>query len=118
MRKITSLVSIFIFFFLIQGKAQQASTPSGSLSLLNKNILFYPNPASNTVNVNYSLYNSQYVSIGIYNQIGQEVISVVKETQKEGTYTYEVNVEKLGTGIYFIRINTGKEIITRKLIIS
>ncbi|HBX53448.1 MAG: hypothetical protein A2275_05595 [Bacteroidetes bacterium RIFOXYA12_FULL_35_11] len=118
MRKIASLVSFFVFIFLLQGVAQQTTVSSGNLSLLNKNILFYPNPASNTININYSINTSQFVCISIYNQIGQEVISVIKETQKEGTYSYEVNVEKLGIGIYFIRINTGKEFITRKLIIS
>lgn len=112
------LFHLFIFLTLSGIFAQQDTLKPASISLQNKNILYYPNPASKTLSINYSLQVQQQVSIGIYNQIGQEVIHVIKEQQKEGTYTHEVNIEKLITGIYFIRINTGKEVTTRKLIID
>lgn len=81
-------------------------------------MLFNPNPANGILRVTYSLSSNSRVSLSAYNQIGQEVISFVKETMKEGTYYIDADINRLLPGIYFIRMNAGKDIITKKLLVN
>ena len=70
--------------------------------------LLYPNPAKSTVSIQLST-ESTYVTYRIVNMIGQEVLS--GELGK-GT----INVEKLETGVYFMEVNDGEELMIQRFI--
>lgn len=106
---------------LISAQGNQAESITTNLNTsvpLKNNMLFNPNPATGLVRIGYSIVVCSKVSLSVYNQIGQEVLSVVKEYQKEGNYFFDADISKLLPGIYFVRLNAGKEIITKKLLIS
>jgi glutathione peroxidase len=73
----------------------------------NSNVIVFPNPAINfiDININYSnlLKNSYSSKILIYNTIGECLIS-----QKIDTYE-RINIEPLPSGLYFVRIG-GKSV--------
>lgn len=79
---------------------------------------FNSNPANGIVRISYSLAVSTKVNLSVYNQIGQEVNCFIKEIQKEGNYLIDADISKLFPGIYFIRMNAGKDIITKKLLVN
>jgi hypothetical protein len=100
------------------GQSESLPTSQNALPPQKNNMLFNPNPATNIVRIGYSLAICSKVSLSVFNQIGQEVLSVIKEYQKEGNYYLDTDISRLMPGIYFVRLNVGKEIITKKLIVN
>ncbi len=65
----------------------------------------YPNPCLLDAKISLQIKKPTTVSIQIFNQLGQEIIS--KHLQlNNGTRTIPLNVRYIDKGVYFIRINT------------
>jgi L-ascorbate metabolism protein UlaG (beta-lactamase superfamily) len=77
----------------------------------------YPNPFNPSTKIDYTIPTSGFVSVKIYNAIGQEVASLVNSTQPAGTYSVEWQANDFPSGVYFYRIETGECAATKKLIL-
>jgi len=82
----------------------------------------YPNPFNPMTVIHYSLSQRAPVRISIFNVLGQEVTTLVNETQPAGTY--ETNWDgldhtgkRVGSGVYFYRISAGNFSETRKMVL-
>jgi surface protein len=75
------------------------------------NILLYPNPTTGMV----YLKNTNASKLSVFNMIGQEVY---KMQLKEGPETQELNLNKLPSGIYIVKINEGNKIMTKQLVLE
>ena len=53
----------------------------------------------------------------VYNLLGQEVAALVNGERAAGSYTVDFNAEKLGTGVYFYRIDAGSFTQVKKMVI-
>lgn len=79
----------------------------------------YPNPFNPTAYVNYSLSKAANVRITVFNVRGQVVRTLLNDSRAAGNYRLEWNGKddrgnSLGTGIYYVRMDTGKESFVRK----
>jgi len=83
--------------------------PTGQLCL-------FPNPFSNSVTIEYKLAYPGITEINIYNQIGQVIKEFVHQESRVGINKLIWQTEDILSGIYFIRLQAGKEIITKKII--
>ena len=82
----------------------------------------YPNPFNPTTNFSYSVKDEALVTIEIYNVKGQKVRTLVNEVQDYGIYRVTWNGDadngnKVSSGIYFYKINTGDFTTTKKMIL-
>lgn len=77
----------------------------------------YPNPFNPTTNIEYSIPKSGYVTLKVYNILGQEVTSLYQGYQKAGSYKVDFNASKLSSGVYLYRLEAGNVSITKKLIL-
>jgi hypothetical protein len=77
----------------------------------------YPNPFNPTTNIKYSLPEESKVSLKIFNLIGQEVLTLVNETQKAGYQAVEFNASNLPSGVYFYRLEAGKYNAVKKMVL-
>jgi hypothetical protein len=75
----------------------------------------YPNPFNPTTTVTYDLPADQYVSLKVYNTLGQEVATLVDGIEPAGTRTAVFNADRLPSGTYFYRLQTGNVVETRKM---
>ncbi|NQV49087.1 MAG: lamin tail domain-containing protein [Candidatus Marinimicrobia bacterium] len=71
----------------------------------------YPNPFNPITNIKYDIPENAYVTLSIYNMIGQHVIDLVNEDQAPGFYHLQWNgLDKSGTpvssGLYIYRLTT------------
>ncbi|MBI5019861.1 MAG: T9SS type A sorting domain-containing protein [Ignavibacteriales bacterium] len=75
--------------------------------VLNQN---YPNPFNPNTNIEYRILNSGYVSLKVFNLLGQEIATLVNEQMQQGTYQVTWDATKHSSGVYFYRliVNNGE----------
>ncbi|MFH1701024.1 MAG: T9SS type A sorting domain-containing protein [Candidatus Zixiibacteriota bacterium] len=75
----------------------------------------YPNPFNPSTTISYSLPEQDYVTLKIYNILGQNIKTLVDETKPAGRYEVEWNSGMAASGIYFYRLTFEDKIITKKM---
>ncbi|KAA3596326.1 MAG: T9SS C-terminal target domain-containing protein [Calditrichaeota bacterium] len=81
----------------------------------------YPNPFNGSTQISYQLPEASLVKVRIYNALGQEIKTLVNQTQEAGFYklNWDAKDEKgsdVGSGIYFYRMEAKDFVKTRKMI--
>ena len=77
--------------------------------------LIYPNPATSSSVIYYSLANSTDVTIEVANNLGEKVLLLVNtQHQNEGKYKYEFSLKD--AGIYFVKMQTEQGVSVKRLI--
>jgi len=84
-----------------------------------ENILIsnYPNPFNSTTKIKYSISQSSFVVIQVYDILGNEIETLVNEEKTSGVYEIVFNAANLSSGIYFYQLKAGNFIQTRKMIL-
>ena len=77
----------------------------------------YPNPFNPSTNINFSISTSEFVTMKIYNSLGQEVSTVVNEFLNAGSYEVNFNAENLVSGMYVYKITAGSFTSTKKMLL-
>lgn len=67
----------------------------------------YPNPFNPSTKIKFNLENSGFVSLKVFNGIGQEVSVLINEEKPAGTYEVSFNATDLSSGIYFAKLSSG-----------
>ena len=81
---------------------------------LNQN---YPNPFNPTTTIVYSVQQRNFISLVVYNAIGQQVSVLANEEKEAGTYRISFDATGLPSGIYFYRLSAGSFVTTKKMIL-
>jgi ELWxxDGT repeat protein len=74
----------------------------------------YPNPFNPTTEINFTLPQSGYVTLKVYDAIGKEVATILQEQMNAGTYTAEFNGTGLSSGVYFYRLMSAGNVSMKK----
>jgi N-acetylneuraminic acid mutarotase len=77
----------------------------------------YPNPFNPSTIIKYELPKTSHVIIKIYNSLGDEVTTLLNQTQPVGSYSVNFNAKNLSSGIYFCRIVAGDWVSTNKMLL-
>ncbi len=77
----------------------------------------YPNPFNPSTVIEYSIPKSNFVTIKVYNLLGQTVATIVNQEQKAGTYRVSFDASKLASGVYMYQIQAGNVSLTKKMIL-
>ena len=77
----------------------------------------YPNPFNPSTTIQFGLPNASYVTLKIYNILGQEVATLINEKRDAGQYSVQWNAHGLASGVYFYRLSAGNYIETKKLLL-
>ncbi|MDP1676086.1 MAG: T9SS type A sorting domain-containing protein [Bacteroidota bacterium] len=77
----------------------------------------YPNPFNPNTMINYALPKAGNVVLKIFDALGREVATLVNEFKSEGTYNVPFNGSSLSSGIYFYRLQAGRYVETKKLVL-
>lgn len=75
----------------------------------------YPNPFNPTTTVNYTLPEANFITLAVYNSLGEKVNSLVNEVVSAGKHTLDFNAGNLSSGIYFLRMEAGSFVSTKKI---
>lgn len=77
----------------------------------------FPNPFNPITRIRYSVLNDMIVNIKVYDILGREVMVLVNEIRKKGSYEIIVDGSSLSSGIYFYRMTGAGNSITRKFLL-
>jgi hypothetical protein len=77
----------------------------------------FPNPFNNTSVIKYSIPKSSHVTLKIFNTLGEELETLVNVEKPAGTYELTWNASNLPSGVYFYRIQAGRFIDMKKMIL-
>ena len=77
----------------------------------------YPNPFNPNTIIRYTIPNKCFVSLSIYNIVGQRVATLVEEQKNAGDYEINFTKDNLASGIYFCRLNYGTNILSNKIVL-
>jgi hypothetical protein len=81
----------------------------------------YPNPFNPSTSINYALSEDGFVSLKIYNTLGEEVATLVNEYQVAGIRSAVWNGrndagQSVASGIYIYRLTAGNVVLSEKML--
>jgi hypothetical protein len=77
----------------------------------------YPNPFNPSTTIRYALPHTSFVTLTVYNTLGQQVAQLVNEQQQAGYHDVVFRGDGLASGVYFYRIQAGSYVDVKKLIL-
>ena len=77
----------------------------------------FPNPFRNSTSIEYAIPVPQQVSLRMYDLQGREVQKLVDLPQAAGRYRVDFSVKGLSSGVYFCRLQVGKVVQQRKMLL-
>lgn len=75
----------------------------------------YPNPFNQTTLIQYNSPNNTFVYLDIYDIMGRKVERLIEANQSAGEYQVRWNAADISSGIYFARLQNGRDSETIKL---
>ena len=76
----------------------------------------YPNPFNPKTNIQYAISSRQFVSLKIFDVLGNEIATLVNEEKLAGEYEVAFNATGLPSGIYFYQLKAGSFVQTKKMV--
>jgi len=67
----------------------------------------YPNPFNPSTKIKYSVPESGYVNLSVYNLLGEKVAELVNDVLSAGEYQNNFDASHLPSGVYLAKLNSG-----------
>ncbi|GBD86933.1 hypothetical protein BMS3Abin03_00858 [bacterium BMS3Abin03] len=77
----------------------------------------YPNPFNPSTLIAYSIPQEGFVSLNIYNLLGEKVATLVNSIQEAGRYEVSFDASSLASGIYVYSLKSGSSLTSRKMLL-
>jgi hypothetical protein len=82
----------------------------------------YPNPFNPSTSIQYAIGSRQFVTLKVYDVLGNEIATLVNEEKPAGEYEVEFTVAQVSrpeitSGVYFYQIKSGNFTETKKMLI-
>ena len=77
----------------------------------------YPNPFNPSTSIQYTISDMQFVSLIVYDILGNEVATLVNSEKPSGVYEVEWNASNVPSGVYFYKLKTGSFVQTKKMLL-
>jgi photosystem II stability/assembly factor-like uncharacterized protein len=77
----------------------------------------YPNPFNPNTNIQFAISSLQFVTLKVYDVLGNEVATLVNQEKPAGNYEVEFDASHLSSGVYYYQLWTGEFVETKKMIL-
>jgi hypothetical protein len=85
----------------------------------NQEVNIYPNPFRDFVTISYDMPEPGPLLISLLDGLGREVVVLVNNSlQDSGQHSFEMDGQSLDKGLYYIKVETKKYSISKKLILT
>ena len=81
-------------------------------------ISLHPNPFSQSTIINYELREAGYISLELFDMLGNKIATLVDDWREAGRHNYELRISnyELGAGMYMVRMMSGEGVVTEKVV--
>lgn len=93
---------------------EQIADDSPNEFILNQN---YPNPFNPNTLITFQIPTSEFVTLKIYNVLGEEVDTIVSQYLDVGIYRKQFNAGNFSNGLYLYTLQAGAFVKTRKMLL-
>ena len=76
----------------------------------------YPNPFNPSTTINYLIPELSFVTLKVYDVLGNEIATLVNEEKLSGQYEIDFDATGIPSGIYFYRLKAGSYSATKKML--
>jgi Secretion system C-terminal sorting domain len=76
----------------------------------------YPNPFNPSTSIQYAISSKQYVTLKVYDVLGNEVAVLVNEEKPAGNYEINFDAGRLSSAVYYYQLRAGNFVETKKMI--
>ena len=90
---------------------------SGNIPVYYELLQNYPNPFNPSTTIRFSLPKSDFVSLKVYDVLGNEVVTLVSENLNANTYEVSWEANGLASGVYFYKLVSGDFVDVKKMIL-
>ena len=77
----------------------------------------YPNPFNPSTIINYSIPELSFVTLKVYDVLGNEIETLINEEKPAGGYEFKFSANDLSSGIYFYKLIAGSYVETKKMLL-
>jgi len=77
----------------------------------------YPNPFNPSTIIRFSIPEESFVTIKVFNTLGEELTTLINENIIAGNYEVEFDASKLPSGIYFYKLQSETFIEAKKMVL-
>jgi serine protease AprX len=77
----------------------------------------YPNPFNPITEIRYQTPEVIFVTLKVFNVLGEEIATLVNEVKQAGKHTVEFDATNYPSGVYYYRMSAGGFVQTKKLIV-
>jgi hypothetical protein len=77
----------------------------------------YPNPFNPSTTIKYSIPDQSFVTIKVFDVLGNEIVKLVNEEKDAGIHQINFNASNLSSGIYYYSISAGNFSATKKFML-
>ena len=78
----------------------------------------YPNPASKTTTINYTVPLKSPVEMVLFDIQGRQIKVLVNELKDAGTHTIELDLRRLNKGVYYYKMKSGNYSDIKRLLVD
>ncbi|MEW6060630.1 MAG: T9SS type A sorting domain-containing protein [Bacteroidota bacterium] len=108
------IAAVFPYGGLSFSDVHSFKTSAPSVFALGQN---YPNPFNTETVIPFDVPSTSTVTIRVYNTLGQIVATIVNQEFEPGSHRYTWNATGCASGVYFIRLQSGRFLQTRKALL-
>ena len=77
----------------------------------------YPNPFNPVTKIEFQIPNNDFVTLKIYNLLGEEVATLLSDQLLSGIHSIEWNSSDLASGVYIYQVKTGSYQAVKKMLL-
>lgn len=83
---------------------------------LENNVKVYPNPTSDVLNISINNIDNSDINVELINITGSVVYE--KQLHNISSYNLEINSTVFSNGVYYLKLNSNKEVIVKRIILN
>ncbi len=77
----------------------------------------YPNPFNPTTTIEFSIPQTEFVTVKVYNIVGNEITTLINEELSTGNHSIQWDGSHQPSGVYFVKIESNSFVQTRKMVL-
>ena len=77
----------------------------------------YPNPFNPATTISFSVPSPEFISLKVYDILGNEVATLVNEEKPAGNYELQFDASNLSSGVYLYRLSAGNFTEIKKMVL-